>query len=134
MLAELKRVAKKSLVPSSVRALADKLDLHPSTNRFDKLFLYLLAISFILRILWLDKPPGSLIFDEKYYVNVARILLRLPHDPDVYKGAAPGVNPRDVIRLKTPPPFASSITTPCSTAAMQDSIFGFIPSVIKLSS
>lgn len=125
MLAELKRVAKKSLVPSSVRALADKLDLHPSTNRFDKLFLYLLAISFILRILWLDKPPGSLIFDEKYYVNVARILLRLPHDPDVYKGAAPGLDPNKEH------PFLAKGLIAISMAILGDNAWGWrLPSVI----
>ncbi len=46
-----------------------------------------------LRILWLDQPVGSLIFDEKYYVNVARIILGLPHEPDVYVGALPGKDP-----------------------------------------
>jgi 4-amino-4-deoxy-L-arabinose transferase-like glycosyltransferase len=32
----------------------------------------------VLRVIWLDKPTGSLIFDEWYYVNVARVILHLP--------------------------------------------------------
>jgi len=68
-------------------------------NIYDRLFLLLLIVSAILRVVWLDQPMGeyeldsqkvygsSLIFDEAYYVNVARILLGLPHNPKVYGGA-----------------------------------------------
>ena len=38
------------------------------------LFLVLVG-SFVLRALWLTQPTGSLIFDETYYVNAARVIL-----------------------------------------------------------
>jgi len=46
-------------------------------NIYDKLFIVLLVVDIALRALWLDKPDGSLIFDEWYYVNVARVILGL---------------------------------------------------------
>jgi len=38
------------------------LDLKDS---YDKAIVYLLAISLALRLVWLDMPKGSLIFDER---------------------------------------------------------------------
>src|SRR4051812_48135809 len=37
------------------------------------LLLLLVVGSVLLRLLWLEKPAGSLIFDETYYVNAARV-------------------------------------------------------------
>ncbi len=54
-----------------------KLDLN-IRNLYDRLFLILLFVDVVLRTIWLDKPAGSLIFDEWYYVNVARVILRIP--------------------------------------------------------
>jgi predicted membrane-bound dolichyl-phosphate-mannose-protein mannosyltransferase len=48
------------------------------SNLYDRLFLILFLVDIILRLVWLDKPDGSLIFDEWYYVNVARVILHLP--------------------------------------------------------
>lgn len=79
----------------SLKALRDlfRVDFIPKTNLYDRLFICLLISSFILRLIWLDMPSGSLIFDEKYYVNIARNILRIPHDLDVYPDATLGLDP-----------------------------------------
>ncbi|MBS7655879.1 glycosyltransferase family 39 protein [Candidatus Bathyarchaeota archaeon] len=103
----------------------DKINFHPLTNKFDRAFLYLLFISLALRVIWLDKPLGSLIFDEKYYVNVVRIILKLPHDPDVYQNAPLGFDPN-----KEHPFLAKGIIA-LSTALLGDNAWGWrLPSVI----
>jgi predicted membrane-bound dolichyl-phosphate-mannose-protein mannosyltransferase len=105
--------------------LFDKINFHPLTNKFDRFFLYLLIASLALRVIWLDKPPGSLIFDEKYYVNVARILLKLPHDPDVYQDAPLGLDPN------REHPFLAKGIISLSMAFLGDNAWGWrIPSVI----
>lgn len=78
---------------SGLEAPGRRFEFDPRRDRFDLWFLILFAVGLALRVLWLDKPEGSLIFDEKYYVNVARIILGLPHDPDVYPDAPPGLDP-----------------------------------------
>ena len=47
-------------------------------NNYDRAFLIILLVDIVLRVIWLDKPEGSLIFDEWYYVNVARVILGIP--------------------------------------------------------
>ena len=47
-------------------------------NLYDRMFLGLFIADIILRLIWLNQPAGSLIFDEWYYVNVARVILHLP--------------------------------------------------------
>ncbi len=98
----------------------------PRTDSYDRVFLYLLALSFILRIAWLDRPLGSLIFDEKYYVNVARIILGRPHDLDVYPDAVLGVDPNH-----EHPPLAKLIIA-FSMFVLGDNAYGFrLPSAIS---
>ncbi len=54
----------------------------------------------IVRITYLDLPRGSLIFDESYYVNAARILLGWAVQPDAhYAGDTLGLDPN----LEHPP-------------------------------
>jgi len=97
----------------------------PRTDSCDRAFLYLLTLSFILRIAWLDRPLGSLIFDEKYYVNVARIILGRSHDLDVYPDAVLGVDPNH-----EHPPLAKLIIA-FSMLVFGDNAYGFrLPSVI----
>lgn len=67
-------------------------------NIYDRLFLWLFLVDVILRLVWLDKPTGSLIFDEWYYVNVARVILGLPQSVGsngkvTYPDAAIGLDP-----------------------------------------
>lgn len=67
-----------------------KLDLDIKSI-YDRIFLILIVVDVILRLLWLDKPNGSLIFDEWYYVNVARVILGLPQSKGS-NGLPPYVN------------------------------------------
>ena len=61
----------------------------------------------------------------KYYVNVARIILGLPHEPDVYGGATPGIDPNH-----EHPPLAKAIIA-LSMFLIGDNAWGWrIPSVI----
>jgi len=109
----------------NLKKLFADLEFAPKTNSGDRAFLYLLTLSFILRIAWLDRPPGSLIFDEKYYVNVARIILGRPHDLDVYPDAVLGVDPNH-----EHPPLAKLIIA-LSMLILGDNAYGFrLPSVI----
>jgi dolichyl-phosphate-mannose-protein mannosyltransferase len=67
-------------------------------NRYDRLFLILFVIDAALRSIWLSQPTGSLIFDEWYYVNVARVILGLPQSlgsngQPPYANAIPGLDP-----------------------------------------
>jgi dolichyl-phosphate-mannose-protein mannosyltransferase len=74
-----------------------KLDLNLK-SLYDRIFLILLVVDAVLRLLWLDKPNGSLIFDEWYYVNVARVILGLPQSVGSnglppYQNAPIGIDP-----------------------------------------
>jgi predicted membrane-bound dolichyl-phosphate-mannose-protein mannosyltransferase len=97
---------------------------------YDRLFLVLLAVDIVLRALWLNKPQGSLIFDEWYYVNVARVILRLPQSVgsngvSPYPNAPPGLDPNH-----EHPPLAKLIIA-LSMYLLGDNGFGWrIPSVI----
>ncbi|MEO5939723.1 MAG: glycosyltransferase family 39 protein [Candidatus Limnocylindrales bacterium] len=53
-----------------------------------------LLAAFAARVAWLALPQHSLIFDEAYYINAARVLLGWTVDPAAhYAGATPGLDP-----------------------------------------
>ncbi len=112
--------------PAVPEGAPEGFDWRPK-NTCDKVFFYLLfPVSLILRVIWLDMPRGSLIFDEKYYVNVARILLWLPHDPDVYVGAPLGV---DTVNREHP--LLAKLIIALSIKVFGDNAWGWrIPSVV----
>jgi predicted membrane-bound dolichyl-phosphate-mannose-protein mannosyltransferase len=101
---------------------------------WDRLFLILLIVSVALRVVWLDVPNGygtggTLIFDEYYYVNVARNLLGLPQGPDPtripYPNAVPGTDPN-----QEHPPLAKLMIA-ASMKLLGDNAWGWrLPSVI----
>jgi predicted membrane-bound dolichyl-phosphate-mannose-protein mannosyltransferase len=54
----------------------------------------LLLVAFALRLVWLWWPQGSLIFDETFYVNSARVMLSRELPPgSPYEGSTPGLDP-----------------------------------------
>ncbi|MEM2896362.1 MAG: glycosyltransferase family 39 protein [Candidatus Bathyarchaeia archaeon] len=102
-----------------------KIDFNPRRNGFDRAVLILLIVSFILRVAWLDQPKGSLIFDETYYVNAVKVILKLPHDEKVYANVPLGLDPN-----KEHPPLGKLIIA-FSIWLIGDNEYGFrLPSVI----
>jgi len=101
-------------------------DFHPRRNQYDHAFMYLFIISAALRLIWLDKPPGLLIFDESYYVNVARIILRLPQQPNVFPNAIPGID-----SVNQEHPLLAKLLIALSMSIIGDNGWGWrIPSVV----
>lgn len=93
-------------------------------NFYDVAFIGLFLVSLFLKVLWLDRPSGALIFDEYYYVNVARNILGLPH-PGIYEDKPSGIdtNPEH-------PPLAKLLIA-LSIRVVGDNGWGWrIPSVI----
>ncbi len=90
-----------------------------------QLLTLLLAVSVALRTVWLAQPGGSLIFDEKYYVTAARVLLGLPGGEVVYGDVVPGLDPNT-----EHPPLAKLIVAG-SMRLLGDNAFGWrLPSVL----
>jgi dolichyl-phosphate-mannose-protein mannosyltransferase len=102
------------------------VDFHPRKNSYDYAFMYLLVISAVLRFIWLDKPTGLLIFDETYYVNVARIILRLPQQPNVFPNAVPGID-----SVNQEHPLLAKLLVALSMSIIGDNGWGWrLPSVV----
>ena len=111
-----------------LRSLGNLLtvDFHPRKDSYDHAFLYLFVVSAVLRLIWLDKPLGLLIFDETYYVNVARILLRLPQQPNVFSAAVPGID-----SVNQEHPLLAKLMIALSMSILGDNAWGWrIPSVV----
>lgn len=97
---------------------------------YDRLFLVLFVADLILRAIWLDKPTGSLIFDEWYYVNVARVILRLPESLGS-NGQPAYVNPQLGLDPNHEHPPLAKLLIALSMYLVGDNGFGWrIPSVI----
>ncbi|MFN8622374.1 MAG: glycosyltransferase family 39 protein [Chloroflexota bacterium] len=90
------------------------------------LLLLLIVGSVLLRLLWLEKPSGSLIFDETYYVNAARVIngWSLPAGAP-YQDAVPFLDPNS-----EHPPLGKAILA-ASMQLFGDSGIGWrLPSVL----
>lgn len=86
----------------------------------------LVVVSLALRLAWLDKPDGALIFDENYYVNAVRVILGLPLPPDApYVGERPGLDPNS----EHPP--GAKLLIAVSVRLFGDNAYGWrLPSVL----
>jgi predicted membrane-bound dolichyl-phosphate-mannose-protein mannosyltransferase len=86
----------------------------------------IISISLFLRLLWLDKPEGSLIFDEAYYVNAARLIAGIePSKESIYYGSELYKDPN------LEHPLLAKLIIASSIRLFGDNAFGWrIPSVI----
>jgi predicted membrane-bound dolichyl-phosphate-mannose-protein mannosyltransferase len=95
------------------------------TEPYLRLLWLLLVASILLRLLWLARPDGALIFDEKYYVNAARVILGIPPDEDTYQDRPLGLDPN------TEHPPLAKLLVAASMALLGDNAYGWrIPSVV----
>ena len=65
----------------------------PPAERYLWMLGALVLASFVLRMFWLTRPDGALIFDEKYYVNAARMLAGISPGQGMYPDKALGLDP-----------------------------------------
>ena len=86
---------------------------------------WLLLMSLVFRVLWLDRPEGALIFDEKYYVNAARMILGIPPGQGVYGDRPLGLDPN------TEHPPLAKLLVAGSMFLLGDNAYGWrLPSVV----
>lgn len=111
--------------PSSALALLKNRFLEAFSEPANVLALVLIA-ALAARTIWLTLPEHSLIFDESYYVNAARVLLGW-HVPDgaAYAGSPAGLDPN------TEHPPLGKLLMALSMAVFGDNGLGWrLPSVI----
>jgi len=110
-----------------VRSVRFDLDLK---NLYDRLFLILFVVDIVLRAIWLNKPNGSLIFDEWYYVNVARVILGLPQSIGS-NGQPPYANPIIGLDPNHEHPPLAKLLIALSMYFLGDNAYGWrVPSVV----
>jgi dolichyl-phosphate-mannose-protein mannosyltransferase len=116
-----------SLSPPSEEGLGE---VQRATTRFFSRELHLhllwvlLGVSLLLRGFWLASPDGALIFDEKYYVNAARVILGITPGQDVYQDRELGLDPN------TEHPPLAKVLVAGSILLWGDNAFGWrIPSI-----
>lgn len=96
----------------------------PAELHMRLLWLLMLA-SVLLRLLWIARPDGALIFDEGYYVNAARVIIGIPPAQERYTDKPFGLDPNT-----EHPPLAKLIVAG-SMLLFGDNAYGWrIPSVI----
>lgn len=89
-----------------------------------RIFLLLLFASLALRIVWLARPDGALIFDETYYVNASRVIAG--YSPkEAYVGAPRGLDPN-----VEHPPLAKLIVAASMTLLGDNPYAWRLPSVV----
>jgi predicted membrane-bound dolichyl-phosphate-mannose-protein mannosyltransferase len=90
-----------------------------------RLLYLLLLVALLLRLLWLGVPDGALIFDEKYYVNAARVLASIEPQQAMYPDGPLGLDPNS-----EHPPLAKVITA-VSIRLLGDNAYGWrVPSAL----
>ena len=92
----------------------------------ERVLALVLLAAFVARAVWLAIPAGTLIFDEAYYVNAARVILGWDLTPGAhYFGSAPGIDPN------TEHPPLGKLVIAASMAVFGDNGLGWrLPSVI----